>query len=249
MFRRMVFRPSLSRPQQLLEGEKSVVAVLLVPMLRELTELTKRLDTLIALVREIMHSSVSSHSTRGGGITHERTHRLWTIRKVVDLPPSIVLASTAATEAALDVLSGIRPKPASCIAANGAGNTTGTMNLQVHVKILLAAEIASANFADEVRRMAVTAVPPATQSRQRALSPFAGRHWKIRDVTIVSTFSTVATHDFTYVSNNDLLSGQQRRPDLGSRAVRRRQTVRVSHGDCQRCLSATHMKILTDSTG
>jgi hypothetical protein len=185
--------------------------VFLVLMLQELTEMTKVFITQFAMVGELRHSLSSTPTVlEEGDAAHEIAHHLLTSRKVVNLSSSVVLASTAAAAAALNVLNGIRPGLEPRVAANGAGNILGTMNLHVHFEAVLVGELALANSADEARRMTVAVISPAHAVATTcivSLSPLIAA--EIPAVTVVSTLSTMPTHDLDSLSKNDKQSHQQ----------------------------------------
>lgn len=132
------------RPQSLLESDhlEFVVVVLLILMLKKLTELTERLSTFRTVIREIgnvivVRIAVGDH----GGISHEATHRWLILGKVVDLTACQILSSATRAISTFHVLDRIRPRLETGFAANGTRNITRTMNLHVHVQLVLIVEL------------------------------------------------------------------------------------------------------------
>ena len=133
--------------------------MLLIIMLQKLTEMTKRLGTtrtIVRIVRDtIMVASIGEH----GCPIQIWAHGRLLLGIPVDLIPGVVSPATSTAIPAFDVLDSVGSRLESNIATNRASYIARTMNLHVHVQLVLAREraIASATFVIRVSRDTIPA--------------------------------------------------------------------------------------------
>ena len=113
--------------------------VLLIHVLHQLTQIAKTLCAFLALVREIGHRfSIGMTSTI-------RQHRIAPTRVslhvIINLPTRIVSAQTSAATPTLDMLNSIRGRSEPHISTYWAAKLARTMDLHVHVQIILIGEL------------------------------------------------------------------------------------------------------------
>ena len=113
--------------------------VLLIHVLHQLTQLSKRFRTLLTLVGEIGHrSSVGMPSTiRQHGVAPTRV----SLHMLINLPTSIVFSQASSTVSTLDMLNSIRGRSEPHISTYWAAKLARTMDLHVHVQVILIGEL------------------------------------------------------------------------------------------------------------
>ena len=123
----------------------TAIAVLLILMLQQLTELTERLVALLAAVGHVGHRTRSTAAvSQKGTLRHVLPHRPLRRGKVINLLPRIVLAKAAPAEARLHVLHRIRPGAEALLSAHRARHVARSVDLHVHVQLVLRVEVAIA---------------------------------------------------------------------------------------------------------
>lgn len=117
----------------------------LILMLQQLTELTKRLVALLAAVGHVGHRTRSTAAvSQKGTLRHVLPHRPLRRGKLINLSPRIVLAKAAPAEARLHMLHRIRPGAEALLSAHRARNVARSVDLHVHVQLVLRVEVAIA---------------------------------------------------------------------------------------------------------
>jgi hypothetical protein len=101
--------------------------------------LPKGLGALGTLVRKVGDALIVVPITVGQlrNIRHVSRHALLGLRKLVDLLSSIVLSSTARAEPALHMLDGVGSRLETGVSTHRASDVAGTMNLHMHIKVVL----------------------------------------------------------------------------------------------------------------
>lgn len=123
----------------------TAIAVLLILMLQQLTELTERLVALLAAVGHVGHRTRSTATvSQKGTLRHVLPHRPLRCGEVINLLPRIVLAKAALAETRLHVLHRIRPGAEALLSAHRARHVARSVDLHVHVQLVLRVEVAIA---------------------------------------------------------------------------------------------------------
>jgi hypothetical protein len=126
-----------------------MIAVLVIPVLQQLTQLSKRLVTIGTMVGQIGHHTTAIIIVVGqeGCCGQVRAHTFFTIRIVVNmLSRSFLWTVTTGTVPTFNVLDGIRTRGKIGFTTYGTRNRTGTMNLHMHLQIVLTCKGSTACF-------------------------------------------------------------------------------------------------------
>lgn len=115
-----------------------MVIVLLVIVLQQLTHGAKGYVALGTMIREVRHpttAAVAIHEHRR--VTHKGPHGRLMRGELEDLLPGVVRAAAAPAIPALDMLDGVRTGSKAGVPAHGTRHSPGTMDLGVHVQLVL----------------------------------------------------------------------------------------------------------------
>jgi len=178
----------------------------LIFMLHQLAQVSERLRALIALVRILRDPLITSPIRQKGRAIEVLLHTSLCLGILVNLLPSIIAPLATRTETALHVLNCVRRRAKTNFPTNGACDVTRTMNLLMHIKLILRVEVSVTHNASKGRigRLGVIARrilrPIDTILATRvavALPPLVAVKTAIR--APISTVGTVPSHVNPYV--------------------------------------------------
>jgi hypothetical protein len=167
--------------------------VLLILMLKKLTQLSKLSGTFGTLIRKVRNAAIPvAIISQLRNFRHVSRHGPFGFGKLVNLLSYVVSSSTARTKAALNMLNSVCSRPETNFSTHGTSHVSRSVYLHMHVKIILVVKSAVTDAALErgyvcglvdaisATRVAVAFVPlvptePATRS-------------------VVSTISAVSSH-------------------------------------------------------
>ena len=159
-----------------------MIVVLLVLMLQQLAQVMKVFVTLWAAVRLIGDTILFSVRQQ---TIHVRLHGTFALSKLVDLRPSVVLATASGTVAALDVLDRVGSRTESTFTTDRACNVSRTMDLLVHLQLVRVTKDSLAGVADESHTLLATRLTGSLEPLVAAVP------------TRVALISTLRTHSIT----------------------------------------------------
>lgn len=117
-----------------------MVPVLLILMLKELTELAKGFDTRRATVRQVGDVVRIVTIREHRNFVEKRSQNFLLASIAVNLTPCIIFPGTAFAVSALDMLHSVGSRLEANFAAYGTGNLSWTMDLHVHIQRVLIRE-------------------------------------------------------------------------------------------------------------
>ena len=143
--------------------------MLVVLVLQELTELTKGLVAIGALVGKIWNNSAviavfTATIREARSITDVAIHGLLAFGKLVNLSASVIFSETARAITRLDVLHSIRARTKSLFATDWTSHVARTVNLKVHVEFILSIKASIAGAAAGIANNSFDAIAAARVS-------------------------------------------------------------------------------------
>lgn len=127
-----------------------MIVVFLILMLKKLTQMAELFRAWSTVVREFRHALTITVTTISQLWHHEWIHFMLLLCKLVDLRTSIVGSEATSTIATLHMLGGISTRAKASITTNRTRNAAWTMDLHMHVELVLMVEHTStlATFID-----------------------------------------------------------------------------------------------------
>ena len=124
--------------------ESHMIVVLLVLVLKQLTQLAKHFAAWLTMVGEI-GDLVRTVVVILQHERHELLHLLLSIDELIDLLSGVVFTNASSAVSTLDMLNSIRTRSEASIATYRTSNSASAVYLHMHVEIVLTLEVASAN--------------------------------------------------------------------------------------------------------
>lgn len=135
-----------------------MIVVFLILMLKKLAHVAKLFRAWSTVVRELRNALTITVATISQLRHHVLIHLTLLLSKLVDLCASIVGSAAPSTEATLDMLGCIGTRAKASITTDGTRNVASSMNLHVHIELILAVEDTStlATFANRIHAIKAT---------------------------------------------------------------------------------------------